>query len=476
MKKKEYPSLSISYQKIDQLKPFAQNARTHSNPQIRKIAECIRKFGFTNPVLVDRNNRIIAGHGRVKAAKLLGMTEVPTIRLEGLSEDQIRAYVIADNRLAELAGWDKSILAIELQHLLMLDDVDFSVEITGFEIAEIDLILEEAAGETDEEDDYIEAVSDKAPISKLGDLWILGKHRILCGNSLLGASFARLMGGSKAHMVFVDPPYNIVIEDNVSGKGVVKHANFKMASGNLDEEEFTGFLTDSFSLLAEHSTAGSVHFAFMDWRHQTQILAAGRKAYGTLLNLCVWVKESGGQGSFYRSRHELVFVFRNGKARNRNNIQLGKFGRYRTNVWEYPAVRGLSQQQTDEGNLLALHPTVKPVALVADAILDCSAPGDIVLDPFLGSGSTLIAAERTRRICYPQVLGRRPGAILQLARCPARSLRSIRQKPTARGLETDRRALRRRWFLRRQHGPARVDATNGRHSRRQGLGCGCLQG
>jgi hypothetical protein len=347
MKTKEYPSLSISDQKIDQLKPFTQNARTHSKHQIRQIAESIRVFGFTNPVLVDSNNRIIAGHGRVEAAKLLGMDQVPTIRLEGLSEDQIRAYIIADNKLAENAGWDKSILAIELQQLLTLDGADFDVTVTGFEVAEIDLILQEAT--QDDPDDFIEPTNTGTAVTKLGDLWLLGKHKILCGSALENSSFSVLMGSHRAHMVFVDPPYNVVIEGNVSGKGAVKHGDFKMASGEMDEAQFTKFLTDSLGLLARYTIPGSVHFVFSDWRHQREMLAAGGQAYDTLLNLAIWVKNSGGQGSFYRSRHELVYVFRNGKSRSRNNIMLGMYGRYRTNVWEYPAVRGLSQQQSDEG-------------------------------------------------------------------------------------------------------------------------------
>ena len=388
----------MEYRSPSDLKPYSQNARTHTKHQIRQIADSIRTFGFTNPVLVDCNDRIIAGHGRVEAAKLLGMNQVPTIRLESLNEEQIRAYVIADNKLAENAGWDKSILAIELQHLLTLDCADFDVTVTGFEIPEIDLILQEAAQE--DPDDTIEPVAAGSAVTKLGDLWLLGKHRVLCGNSLEEAAYSRLMNGRKAHMVFVDPPYNVVIEGNVSGKGAVKHADFKMASGEMDEAQFTKFLTDSLGLLARYTISGSVHFVCMDWRHLREVLAAGGQSYDTLLNLCVWVKNNGGQGSFFRSRHELVFVFRSGKSRSRNNIQLGKYGRYRTNVWEYPAVRGLSQQQSDEGNLLALHPTVKPVALVADAILDCSAPGNLVLDSFLGSGSTLMAAQRTGRICH----------------------------------------------------------------------------
>jgi len=390
-------NLSITYVLIDSLKPYPRNARTHTKHQIRQIANSIKTFGFANPVLVDAKSTIIAGHGRVEAAKLLGMIQVPTIPLENLTESQIRAYVIADNKLAANAGWDKSILVIELQHLLTIDE-QFDVTITGFEIPEIDLVLQDGAKE--DKDDTPELAEPGPAITQPGDLWQLGKHRILCGSALEEISFSALMGDHRAHMIFVDPPYNVVIDGNVSGKGAVKHGDFKMASGEMDEAEFTKFLSDSLGLLARHSISGSVHFICMDWRHIGEMLSAGGNAYDTLLNLCVWVKDNGGQGSFYRSRHELVFVFRNGKAGNRNNIQLGKYGRYRTNVWEYPAVRGLSQQQSDEGNLLALHPTVKPVALVADAILDCSARGDLILDSFLGSGSTLIAAERTGRVCY----------------------------------------------------------------------------
>jgi len=388
--------LSIVYVSVGSLRAYPRNARTHTKHQIRQIADSIKTFGFTNPILVGGTGNIIAGHGRWEAAKLLGMTQVPTILLEDLTEDQVRAYVIADNKLALNAGWDKNILAIELQHLLTIDG-QFDVTITGFEVPEIDLILQE--GEKDDPD-ATEAVEPGPATTQPGDLWLLGKHRVLCGSALEEATFSALMGNRKAHMAFVDPPYNVVIDGNVSGKGKVKHGDFAMATGEMDEAEFTRFLTDSFRLLAQHSTAGSVHFVCMDWRHMHEMLSAGDAAYDTLLNLCVWAKNMGGQGSFYRSQHELVFVFRNGKAGNRNNIQLGKYGRYRTNVWEYPAVRGLSQQHGDEGNLLHLHPTVKPVALVADAILDVSARGDLVLDSFLGSGSTLIAAERTGRICY----------------------------------------------------------------------------
>ncbi len=390
--------LAIEYARVDKLVPYGRNARTHSKKQVSQIAESIEAFGFTNPVLIDRHNTIIAGHSRVAAAKLLGMDRVPTIRLEGLSEDEIRSYVIADNRLAEKAGWDQSILAIELQHLLTIDG-NFDVTITGFEVPEIDLIIEQARGQEPDKDDVFQIEETNQTVTQSGDVWKLGRHRVLCANSLDEASFRTLMARRRANLVFVDPPYNVAINGNVSGKGSVLHREFVMASGEMNEAEFVAFLATSLRLLSRHSAGDSVHFICMDWRHMGELLAAGRQIYEALLNLCVWVKDNGGMGSLYRSRHELVFVFQNSKGRHRNNVQLGKFGRNRTNVWEYPGANTLSRQ-TDEGNLLALHPTVKPVALVADALLDCSARGDIVLDSFLGSGSTLIAAERVGRICY----------------------------------------------------------------------------
>jgi len=388
--------LAVVYQPIDALVSYPTNARTHSVCQIRQLADSIKVFGFTNPVLIDHKNTIIAGHGRVTAAKSLGMDRVPTIRLENLSENEIRAYIIADNKLAERAGWDKSILAIELQHLLTING-DFDVTITGFEIPEIDLILNEAAGKQGE-DDVFDANKVSQAVSHSGDLWQLGKHRSLSGNSLDDASYKALMAGRQASVVFVDPPYNVVIDGHASGNGSFRHREFVMAAGEMNEAEYVAFLTTSLCLLARYSKADSVHFVCMDWRHMGELLAAGNQNYDVLLNICVWVKNNGGMGSFYRSRHELVFVFRNGKGRHRNNVKLGQYGRNRTNVWEYAGVNTQSRQ-SDEGNLLALHPTVKPVALVADAILDCSARGEIVLDTFLGSGTTLIAAERVGRIC-----------------------------------------------------------------------------
>lgn len=388
--------LAVVNQSVASLSPYARNARTHTKEQIRQIADSIQAFGFTTPILVDKQNTIIAGHGRLRAAQLLGMTRVPTICLENLTEDQVRSYILADNKLAEKAGWDESILAIELGHLLTVD-LGFDITVTGFEVPEIDLIIQGASSKPDVEEDP-EPLPQGPPITQPGDLWLLDEHRIFCGNSLEPDSFARVMAGRKADVVFVDPPYNVAIDGHVSGNGSIQHREFQMASGEMSEEEFTQFLTTGLGLLAQHSKAGSVHFVCMDWRHVGEVLAAGKHAYDVLLNLCVWAKDKGGMGSFYRSQHELIFVFRNGKASHRNNVQLGKFGRNRTNVWQYPGANTLSRQG-EEGNLLALHPTVKPVSLVADALLDCTAPSGLVLDSFLGSGSTLMAAERTGRVC-----------------------------------------------------------------------------
>jgi DNA modification methylase len=212
-------------------------------------------------------------------------------------------------------------------------------------------------------------------------------------------SYSRLLGNKRAGVVFTDPPYNVAIDGNVCGKGAIRHRDFQMACGELTEFEFTSFLTTTLKLLSRHSRNDAVHFICMDWRHVGELVSAGNRVYESLLNLCVWVKNAGGMGSLYRSQHELIFVFRNGKGQHRNNVQLGRFGRNRTNIWEYPCINTLSKV-SEEGNLLALHPTVKPVAMVADALLDCSARGDLVLDAFLGSGTTIIAAERTGRCCY----------------------------------------------------------------------------
>jgi DNA modification methylase len=379
---------------VERLTPYSGNARTHSKTQIRQIAKSIKRFGHTNPILIDDGGQIIAGHGRVEAAKLLGIESVPALRLSHLSAADKRAYVIADNRLAEKAGWDRELLAIELQALV---DLEFDVELTGFEMGEIDIILSDSDEAKDEtagpEDDVPDSLPDRI-VSRLGDIWILGKHCLLCGDARDQAAYDQLLTGDKAELVVTDPPYNVAIDGHVSGKGSICHREFVMASGEMTKKSFTEFLTDVFGCLANNTTAGSIHYTFMDWRHVDEMMAAGKNAYTELKNLCVWAKTNAGMGTFYRSQHELVFVWKSGDAPHFNNFELGQHGRNRTNVWHYAGVNTMRPGRLAE---LAMHPTVKPVAMIADAIKDCSRRGGLVLDPFSGSGTTLIAAERTGR-------------------------------------------------------------------------------
>jgi DNA modification methylase len=392
--------LNIVYRRIDELKPDRANARRHGRKQIRQIAESIKVFGFNVPILVDRDGNVICGHGRLDACRDLGISKVPTLCLDHLSPAQLRAFKIADNRLSELAEWDDQLLAQQLKDLSLIG-LDFDIEVIGFEMGEIDLRIAslETLTEHDDPAEMVPEVPAGPLLSRLGDLWLLGRHRVPCGSALDAAAFAALMSDERAATVFVDPPYNVRIDGHASGLGATHHRPFPMASGEMDEGEFTAFLAGAFCNLAAFSVDGSLHFICMDWRHLSELLAAGRETYDELKNLCVWVKDNGGMGSLYRSQHELVFVFKHGRNGHRNNVQLGRFGRNRSNVWHYPGANSFARHG-EEGNLLALHPTVKPVALVADAILDRSARGDIVLDAFLGSGTTLIAAERTGRRCY----------------------------------------------------------------------------
>jgi DNA modification methylase len=392
--------LIVQLSPVGTIRPDPLNPRRHSPKQIRQIASSIRAFGFNAPILIDRSRGVIAGHGRLEAAKLLGMPEVPTICLDHLSAAQVRAFMIADNKLTDNSQWDEKLLG-EVFCSLSEVELDFSLEDTGFEMGEIDVMIDGLAPGPDAVHDPADTVPDesKVKVSSVGDLWHLGKHRVLCGDAVEPDSYKRVMGNQLASIVFSDPPYNLPIEGHVSGLGKKQRRNFVMASGEMSVAEFTDFLTSACSLFARHSRDGSIHYVCMDWRHLGEMLAAGRSAYDELKNLCVWTKNNAGMGSLYRSQHELIFVFKRGKSAHRNNVQLGQFGRYRSNVWQYPGANSFSRS-AEEGNLLALHPTVKPVALVADALMDCSARGDIVLDPFLGSGTTVIAAERTGRACY----------------------------------------------------------------------------
>jgi DNA modification methylase len=376
------------------LRPYARQARTHSKRQIKQIAASIERFGFTNPVLVSDEGEIIAGHGRVEAARLLGLKTVPTLPLSHLSDAECRAYVLADNKLAQNAGWNQEILAIEFQGLL---DIGFDVGLTGFSTAEIDLTLDGARDANparhDAPEDAVPAVTGN-PVSRLGDLWLLGRHKLLCGDAQRGADFRALMGDEQADMVFTDPPYNVKIDRNVCGLGAVRHREFAFASGEMSGDQFTRFLAGTLGNVASVMRDGAIAFVCMDWRHMGELLDAGQQAFTELKNLVVWNKSNGGMGTFYRSKHELIFVFKSGTAAHTNTFGLGETGRYRTNVWDYAGISSIGGNRAEE---LAMHPTVKPVDLIADALRDCSRRGEVVLDCFGGSGSTLIAAEKTGR-------------------------------------------------------------------------------
>src|SRR5215471_17319372 len=380
--------LAVTYRAVGDLIPDPRNARTHSKRQINQIRTSIEAFGFTNPILADPEGHIIAGHGRLQAARAMGFAEVPTITLSGLSETQKRALRIADNKIALNAGWDLEILQLELGELASID-VEIDPTLTGFSTGEIDVIL---SSSVDPDDDVIPPVP-ATPRTKPGDIWILGEHRVGCGDGRNAGFLQRVIGdGARVDAAFLDPPYNVKIGGHAVSAG--SHREFAMASGEMNEAEFRSFLADTLGAAARCSRDGAIHFVCMDWRHMDSVSAVGSAIYGECLNLCIWNKSNAGMGSLYRSKHELVFVYKVGKGAHVNNVALGRYGRHRSNVWDYPSVNSLAGSRCED---LALHPTVKPTALVADAIQDVTRRGDLVLDLFLGSGTTLLAAERTGR-------------------------------------------------------------------------------
>jgi DNA modification methylase len=438
------PGRRVEMISTEMLRPAARNPRRHPAPQIEKIACSIETFGFLVPIVVDSENRILAGHGRWEAAKTLGMPTVPVLRVEHLTPAQRRAYRIADNRIGELAQWDEEALRMELQEILV-DVPGFDLSATGFEIGEVDrMLLGENDGAASDPADEIPTGVAGETICRLGDLWHLGPHRLLIGDARHPQSYRALLGERRADAVFTDPPYNVAIRGHARRGGRHVHREFPMACGELDTHEFTGFLKTAFELMAAASRPGALHYTWVDWRHLYEALSAGREVYDRLLNVCVWDKETGGMGSMYRSQHELALVWRTKGATHRNNVALGRFGRNRTNIWRHPGANSFGRHRQP---MLELHSTVKPTALAAGAILDCTKRGDAVLDPFLGSGTTIVAAAKTGRVgfgmeldpAYGDVIIRRFERYTGLSARHAQSGRSFSEEAEIRsGPETGR--------------------------------------
>lgn len=393
--------IKIEYIDLGNINPYKGNPKLHDEKQIQQIVKSIDRFGFNNPILIDEKSEVIAGHGRLLAANMLKLKKVPVVRLIHLSEPEKRAYRIADNKLSENGQWNADLLKLEfseIEKLALNLENELNLDITGFDFKEIDVLLAEdkTSEKANAKLNSVPYVPKNEIVSRQGDIWLLGTHKIICGDSLNKETFDRLLDGKLANMVFIDPPYNVKIQGHVCGAGQIKHKEFAFASGEMDEVEFTSFLKKAIENISKYSVESSVHYICLDWRHIYELLSASRDIYSKMLNMVVWSKKNGGMGSFYRSQHELIFVFQNGKGSHVNNIELGKHGRYRTNVWQYAGVNSFGKEQDN----LKMHPTVKPVELVRDAILDASKRGNIILDAFLGSGTTLIAAEKAGRVCY----------------------------------------------------------------------------
>jgi DNA modification methylase len=379
---------------IASLKPAKRNARIHSEAQLEALTASLRQFGLITPIVIDRDNRIVAGHGRWEAAKRLAMAAVPVLRTDHLNDDQLRLYAIADNRIAEQAQWDRELLAVEFSELeLALPDISLSV--SGFQLPEVELMTS-GLNQTSwsDLDQAPEPGPEKVAVTRSGDLWIFGqRHALVCGDSTDAQVMQRLMGEEKGRAIATDAPYNLRARD-YSGKGRHRHGDFRQAAGELSSPQFTAFLTAAFNAAARHLASGALIYAFMDWKHVRELLGAADNNGFELLNICIWDKGKGGMGAFYRSAHEMVFVFRHGGTKHNNRIQLGRHGRDRTNLWRY---EGFNSFGHGRDRALAMHGTVKPVQMICDLLLDCTEKDDIVIDGFGGSGTTLIAAHKLGR-------------------------------------------------------------------------------
>jgi DNA modification methylase len=389
-----FAAMAVEYISMALLKPYSRQMRRHTPSKIKRLAKFLERSGIILPLVIDQDNFVILGNARMAALLLLGVESVPVIRVTHLDETMIRSLILADNQFTINANWYKEALREELLYLaprileLGLELIDL-----GFETGQLDITIGDVdlSGPGEQE----RAAPDGPAVTRAGYIWILGQHKLICGDARDEKNYQLLLGTELAAMVFADLPYNVPIDGHVCGNGAIQHREFAMASGEMMPEEFIFFMTTIFTLLRKFSKEGSVHMQCMDWRHNFEIMMASREAGYDYLNMAVWAKHAGGMGSLYRSQHELVHIFKSGTAAHINNIMLGKFGRNRTNVWNYEGANSFSAARSGD---LALHSTTKPVDMIADAIKDCSNRGDIILDPTAGSGSVLIAAVRTGRI------------------------------------------------------------------------------
>ncbi len=389
---KERNSRQIEYWPIAKLYP-GPKVRKHPEAQIERIRASIQKFGFQCPPLIADSGEIIAGAARVEAARRLGFDEVPVLVATGLSAADIKAYRIADNKLAEMSSWDRDVLKFELGEILEIDDT-FDLQYTGFDTAEIDLVLNPGSAEEVGADDLAPALPANA-VSRVGDVWVVGPHRVICSDALKPGTYIALMQGAEARLCITDPPWNVAVNGHVGGLGRLKHREFVQASGEMTDDEFGTFLSQAIAQIRANVCDGGMAALFIDWRGVERMLTAGRTLDLSLQNICVWNKSNAGMGSLYRSKHELICLFKRGKAKHVNNVQLGAKGRYRVNVFDYAGVNSFGAGRMEQ---LEAHPTVKPVAMIADIIMDLTHRGDVVLDSFLGSGTTMIAAQKTGRV------------------------------------------------------------------------------
>jgi len=387
------PSLRLEEIAIKDISSEGRKTRKLDPAHIQETMTSIQTLGFCAPILIGKESEMIDGAVRVEACRRLGFERIPCIRLEHLSKGEQRVLRLAINRLSETGEWNLTELKLEFAELIVLDE---PLEIAGFSLDEIDhVILDDDV--TPPEAAALEPEAGAEPQAKFGDIYLLGPHRLICGDATDPAMIKALMGDStqgSVRVVLTDEPYNVPIAGHVTHG---EHREFAMASGEMTDEEFQSFNQKWMAACLPYVMDGGLLATFIDWRGIAHAHAAATDIGLKQLNLIVWSKTNGGMGSLYRSQHELLPIYKKGTAPHINNVNLGKRGRYRTNVWTYP---GASSLGSDARKGLNFHPTVKPTAMLEDALLDITNRGDIVIDPFLGSGSTLIAAHRTGRICY----------------------------------------------------------------------------